>query len=84
MRPHFAKAARGRKDQMIPKINEGDFLQSINRAIKDGRHADYLKNVLKDYDNYKNFFLDVFTDKNPPYSVYSFKVNYLLKKSVWF
>ena len=68
---------------MIIKIDEGDFKQSINRAINKGNHVDYLKNVLKDFDDYEKFFLNVFTDKNPPHSVYSFKVNYLLKKPVW-
>ncbi|EKD56385.1 MAG: hypothetical protein ACD_58C00206G0004 [uncultured bacterium] len=68
---------------MIPKINEGDFLKSINKAIAEGRHSNFLKMYLDNYEKYKNFFSESLIDKNPKYQVYTFKVTYLLKKPVW-
>ena len=32
---------------MIPKINEEDFYKSINHAISENRHEDYLHEVIK-------------------------------------
>lgn len=71
------------RDIMKPKINEGDFYKSINQTISEGRHVDYLQEVIKKYEEYKNEFEKNFTDKNPKKSVYKFCVTYLLKKPVW-
>ena len=67
----------------IPKIIEGDFRTVINDAIKKGRHVDYLKNALKEYDEYKRVFKESLTDKNPPDQIYLFRVTYLSKKLIW-
>lgn len=66
-----------------PVIEEGDFLESINGVIKEGRHVDYLKNVLDDFADYKKIFEEAFTDQNSPDMVYTFRATYLNKKSVW-
>jgi hypothetical protein len=68
---------------MKPKIQEGNFQEVINQVIAEGRHPDYLKQVLKDYEAYKQEFEWSFSDKNPKEAVYRFRVNYLLKKPVW-
>lgn len=67
----------------IPKIIEGDFYEVINSAIKKGRHIDYLKSALKEYEQYKKVFEQALTDKNPLDQVYLFRVTYLEKKPVW-
>lgn len=68
---------------MIPKIKEGDFYESINRAIAEKRHVNYLKSCIKNFENYKKFFELALTDKNPEMQIYTFKVKYLLQNSVW-
>ncbi len=68
---------------MKPKIKEGDFYKSINGTIKEGRHVDYLKEVIKKYEEYKSEFEKSFTDKNLEDDVYKFRAEYLLKKPVW-
>ncbi len=67
----------------IPKLIEGDFHTVINDAIKKGRHVDYLKNVLKEYEEYKKVFESALTDKNSPNKAYLFRVTYLQKKLIW-
>ncbi len=67
----------------MPIINEGDFYQSINQAISENRHVDYLKEVIKKYEEYKKAFAHCFTSERPSDSIYEFRVTYLLKKSVW-
>lgn len=67
----------------IPKIIEGDFHEVINDAIKKGRHVDYLKKALKEYEEYKKVFKQALTDNNPHDQVYLFRVTYLNKKLVW-
>ena len=67
----------------LPTINDSDFLSSINGAIAEGRHVDYLQNVLRDYEWYKKEFGLAFTDKQPTDAIYSFRAIYLLKKQVW-
>jgi len=37
----------------LPKINEGDFYEVIESVIKKGRQVQYLKQVLKEYEDYK-------------------------------
>jgi hypothetical protein len=68
---------------MKPKIQEGDFYKIINHAISEGRHVDYLREVLKKYEEYKSEFEKNFTEENPKNTVYKFRVNYLLKRLVW-
>lgn len=73
----------GKKKVTIPKIEESNFLEVINKTINEGRHVDYLKGVLKDYESYKKVLKEAFTDKNPVNDVYCFRMIYLKKKSVW-
>ncbi|MFA4872653.1 MAG: hypothetical protein WC659_01820 [Patescibacteria group bacterium] len=68
---------------MHPKIQEGNFHESINRAITEERHVEYLQEVLKKYKEYKLEFEKNFTDKNPKDAVYAFRATYLLKRPVW-
>lgn len=68
---------------MHPKIKEGDFFSSINAAIKRGGHVHYLKNALKDYEDYRKVFETKFTTKNPPNDIYVFRFSYLSKKPIW-
>lgn len=63
--------------------DEKDFYESINNAIKEGRHVEYLTNAIEDYEEYKKAFDQAFTDKNSPEMVYIFRVIYDLKKAVW-
>lgn len=67
----------------VPKIIEGNFQEVINEVIQEGRHVEYLKNALKEYEQYKKVFSLALTDKNPPNSVYLFRVTYLSKENVW-
>lgn len=67
----------------IPKIIEGDFHAVINDAIKKGRYVDYLKNTLREYEQYKKVFEQALTDKNPSDKTYLLRVTYLEKKPVW-
>ena len=67
----------------IPSIINSNFCEVVSQAINEGRHVDYLKNVLKEYEDYKKFFRQVFTNKNPIGTVYYFRIKYLLKKAVW-
>ena len=67
----------------MPQIYEENFQTSINQVIKKGRHADYFKEVLREYEDYKVAFSKIFTDKNSPDDIYKFRVIYLLKKPVW-
>ena len=68
---------------MKPKINEGDFNKYINQTISEGQHVDYLKELIKKYEEYKNEFERNFADKNPKNSVYKFRITYLSKKPIW-
>jgi hypothetical protein len=66
------------------KIKEENFKKSINEAIAEKRHVDYLNEVLRKYENYKNAFCSIFSDqKNTMGEVYLFRVNYLNKKNTW-
>lgn len=66
-----------------PKIEETNFYESIQSAIKEGRHEEYLKNVVEEYEEYKKIFDQALTDKNSPDMVYTFHVTYLNQKSIW-
>lgn len=67
----------------MPEINTGDFFEVANQAIKEGRHVAYIKDVFKQFDEYKKYMLSLFTVNNSPEDVYQFRVNYLLKRPVW-
>lgn len=67
----------------LPTIDDEDFCSSIRQTIAEGRHMEYLQGVIDDYEWYKREFQQVFTGEQAPHGVYSFRVNYLLKKSVW-
>lgn len=66
-----------------PQIEEGDFYQSINAAVKEGKHADALQDIIKQYEDYKAVMEQAFTYKNPSGAVYIFRANYLRMKPVW-
>ncbi|MFA6446716.1 MAG: hypothetical protein WCW31_00475 [Patescibacteria group bacterium] len=68
---------------MKPVLYEGDFHKSINKAIKEKRHVDYLKNVLHEYEEYKNYMDKVLLDSAPAKDIYLFRAKYLNKKPVW-
>lgn len=68
---------------MKPKIDEGNFLEVVNKQIKKGEHVEYLEDMKKDYEKYKRFFESIFSDKNEENDIYTFRATYLLKKSVW-
>ena len=68
---------------MKPKIQEDNFIEDINNAIKEDRHPDHLLEILRQYKEYKKEFEQTFTDKNPKDAIYKFHVVYLCKKSVW-
>ena len=65
---------------MKPKIQEDNFIQNINQAIAEGRHADYLNEVLRKYEEYKKEFDRNFSDKNPKDAVYVFRAKYFYDK----
>jgi hypothetical protein len=67
----------------MPKIEDESFYKDINDVIAEKRHVEYLKEVIKQYEEYKKIFAENFTDKNPRDAVYKFRVTYLLKKLVW-
>jgi hypothetical protein len=67
----------------FPKIKIGDFYETIDKVIKEGRHVSYLKKVIKDFEEYQRVFLESFSDKNPPEAIYVFRVNYIDKHPVW-
>ena len=68
---------------MHPKIQDYNFHEAIDRAIAEERHPEYLREVLKKYDEYQRVFETKFSDHNPADAVYVFRATYLLKKSVW-
>jgi len=68
---------------MKPKINEGDFYAGITQVIDEGRHVDYLREVIRKYEEYKVKFEQSFTEKNPATAVYKFRVTYNNKERVW-
>ncbi|MDD5738958.1 MAG: hypothetical protein PHY72_03505 [Candidatus Pacebacteria bacterium] len=67
----------------LPKIEEGDFREVINSAIAEGRHIDYLQEVLKNYEWYEKEFAKVFTANGEPTAVYIFRVTYERKPKLW-
>lgn len=67
----------------LPKIEEGDFKEMVNSAIAEGRHIDYLQEVLKNYEWYENEFAKVFTGNGEPTAVYIFRAVYERKPILW-
>ena len=68
---------------MKPKIQESNFHESVSRAIAEERHVEYLQEVLKKYEEYKQEFEKSFRSKNPKDAVYAFRATYLLERLVW-
>lgn len=69
----------------LPIIEESDFLESMNKTIAEKQHVDYLQDVLKQYDEYKQVFGNVLIplQSKDCQRVFTFRVNYLLKNPVW-
>lgn len=68
---------------MIPQIDEGDFYKGINTTISKKLHIGELREYIKEFEDYKKYFKNVFIDHKSEINVYTFKVNYLLKKPIW-
>jgi Plasmid pRiA4b ORF-3-like protein len=63
----------------MPEINkheEAEFKKAIDQAVSEGRHVDYLKDVLKKYDYYQKVFSGIFTLTASKTDVYIFEVLY--------
>lgn len=71
------------KIKNFPKIEEGNFKEMVNSVIAEGRHVDYLQEVLKNYEWYENEFAKVFTDNDEPAEVYIFRAVYEKKPNLW-
>lgn len=65
-----------------PVPDEGNFYEITKDTILEKRHADFVKDTVKEYEEYKNYFSKVFIEM-PSRDFYKFKVNYLLKQPVW-
>lgn len=63
--------------------SEKDFRELLNSVIENGRHVDYVKGVLKDFDEYKKVFDDIFENENNSDDVYIFRFNYRWIKNLW-
>ena len=57
----------------VDKQDESDFKQSIEKAISEGRHVDYLKDVLKKYAYYLKTFSGIFSSTAPKNDIYVFE-----------
>lgn len=77
----------GKKEKIVPKMkDEAPFLKGVREAIKAGRHTDYLRRMLEEYEAYKSFFLDAFAERDTDASfstVFKFRVEYRLKHPIW-
>lgn len=60
----------------IDKTEDSEFRQTIAKVISEGRHVDYLKDVLKKYEYYHEVFSDIFTATGAKNDIYVFKVLY--------
>jgi len=64
--------------------NEKSFYTSIDKAIARGQHIDALKDIIKEYGDYKSYMSGVFEKGERLYeNIFRFHVDYLLKKPVW-
>ena len=70
------------KPLLAPKIEEGNFRAAIAKAIKQDRHVEYLKEVLREYEWYRNEFSKIFSSDQPARAIYRFRIDYLLKRGV--
>ena len=73
---------------MIPVIaGEKEFYTSVNKAVAEKQHVSELKDIIKTYENYKAVMVEVFKDLDSADKaldeIFTFRVNYLLKKPVW-
>lgn len=69
---------------MKPKIDEGNFLKAINKAIAEGRHVEALNKYKEDYAKYLKFFNEqAFVEGDRRKLVYRFKVTYLESSPFW-
>jgi hypothetical protein len=66
----------------VDKQDESGFKQSIEKAISEGRHVDYLKDVLKKYEDYLKTFSGIFTSTAPKSDIYAFEVVYEYDRKV--
>lgn len=68
----------------LPVLDEGDFYDSINKAISEKRHVEQLRGYLKEFEQYKKIFTEAFIpmDTHNP-EVFTFRVVYELKHPVW-
>lgn len=67
----------------IPIVKEGDFQKVIGEAFSKKRHVSYLKKVLKDFEQYKEVFNQVFTPENSSEKIYLLRFNYVGKHPLW-
>lgn len=67
----------------LPIIEEGDFREVIDIALKEKRHTEYLKKVLVDFEEYKQVFSQVFTTEGSLKTVYIFRFHYINKQPLW-
>ena len=67
-----------------PIEGEKSFYTSINKAIARGEHVDGLKDIIKEFEDYKSYMSNIFVKDEPAYEkILKFRVEYLLKKPVW-
>lgn len=67
-----------------PIEGEKLFYTSINKAIVRGENVDALKDIIKEFEDYKSYMSNVFVKNEPAYEkIFKFHVEYLLKKPVW-
>lgn len=80
------------EDEFNARLDEGSelikiFFQSFKNAVKrtiaNNRHTDYMQNLLKQYEEYKQFFLQVWTTDNPAEAIYAFRATYLKKDATF-
>lgn len=69
----------------LPVIEASNFVENIEQMIAQKQHADYLREILKQYEEYKGVFGNALIplQKDDCKKVFTFRVNYLLKHPVW-
>jgi hypothetical protein len=67
---------------MKPILEEKDFLPIVQKAIAQKRHAPYLRGVLENYRQYRDFFERQFTGEDSD-DVFSVRAKYRGKTPVW-
>ncbi len=67
-----------------PISGEKSFYTSINKAIIEGQHVDQLKDIIREYEDYRHIMSEVFIKGEREFDqIFKFRVTYLLKKPVW-